>query len=80
MQPKDFLKKLGLKTHNAGTWTGLESLATKKYLKSTSPVDGAYIGSVGVTSREPSIAFAALPTSPAERQSLIPPPFPRPPA
>ena len=44
-----FLKKLGLKTHNHGTWTGRESLAPRKYLKSHSPVDGELIGSVGVT-------------------------------
>jgi aldehyde dehydrogenase (NAD+) len=47
-----FLKKLGLRTHNAGTWTGIESMPAKKYLKSHSPVDGAYIGSVGVTTAE----------------------------
>ncbi len=52
MSPKEFLKKLGLRTHNHGTWTGLESLAPKKYLKSLSPVDGELIGSVGATTNE----------------------------
>ncbi len=52
MQPKEFLKKLGLRANNHGTWTGIESLAPKKYLKSHSPVDGAFIGSVGVTTAE----------------------------
>jgi aldehyde dehydrogenase (NAD+) len=53
MQPKEFLKKLGLKTKNPGTWTGQESLAgSRRYLDSYSPVDGQYIGSVGITTRE----------------------------
>jgi aldehyde dehydrogenase (NAD+) len=53
MSPKDFLKKLGLKTKNAGTWTGVESLAgNRKYITSHSPVDGELIASVGVTTRE----------------------------
>src|SRR5690349_16660406 len=52
-QPKDFLKKLGLKSKNAGTWTGLESVSgSRRSIESHSPVDGAYIGSVSVTSRE----------------------------
>jgi len=46
-----FLKKLGLKKVNDGTSTGLKSSATsKEYIKSHSPVDGSYIGSVSVTS------------------------------
>ena len=49
---KDFLKKLGLKKYNAGTSTGLESSNSSKYIKSFSPVDGAYIGSVSKTTRE----------------------------
>lgn len=53
MQPKEFLKKLGLKTRNAGTWTGLESIpGSRRYIDSHSPVDGEYIGSVGITTRE----------------------------
>ncbi len=50
---KDFLKKLGLKQKNNGTSTGLKSTAaSKEYIKSYSPVDGAYIGSVSVTSKK----------------------------
>jgi len=46
-----FLKKLGLKKYNAGSSTGLESSSSGKYLKSHSPVDGEYIGSVSKTAR-----------------------------
>jgi len=46
-----FLKKLGLKTNNHGTSTGLESTTSGKYLTSYSPVDGALIGKVSKTSR-----------------------------
>jgi len=50
---KDFLKKLGLKQKNNGTSTGLKSTAaSKEYIESYSPVDGAYIGSVSVTSQK----------------------------
>ncbi len=50
---KDFLKKLGLKKHNNGTSTGLKSSASsKEYIESYSPVDGALIGSVSVTSKK----------------------------
>ena len=50
---KDFLKKLGLKQKNNGTSTGLKSTASsKEYIKSYSPVDGEYIGSVSVTSKK----------------------------
>ncbi len=53
MQPKEFLKKLGLKTKNPGTWTGLESVpGSRRYIDSHSPVDGEFIGSVGITTRE----------------------------
>ena len=48
----DFLKKLGLKQANHGTSTGLESVGSRKSLKSVSPVDGAVIGSVSVTTAE----------------------------
>lgn len=49
----EFLKKLGLKKRNAGTWTGIESsTCTLKYLNSFSPVDGQLIGSVSRTSKE----------------------------
>ena len=49
---KDFLKKLGLKQKNNGTSTGLKSYTSKEYIESYSPVDGEYIGSVGVTSKK----------------------------
>ena len=46
---RDFLKKLGLKKYNDGTSTGLESTNSGKYVKSYSPVDGEFIGSVSKT-------------------------------
>ena len=46
---KHFLKKLGLKRYNDGTWTGQKSLNSKEYIDSYSPVDGALIGSVSQT-------------------------------
>ncbi len=49
---KDFLRKLGLKRNNAGTSTGLQEQTSRKYLKSFSPVDGEFIGSVSVTTKE----------------------------
>ncbi|MFK7932581.1 MAG: aldehyde dehydrogenase family protein [Saprospiraceae bacterium] len=49
---KDFLKKLGLSKKNDGTSTGLKSTAKGDYIKSYSPVDGAYIGSVSTTTRK----------------------------
>lgn len=49
----NFLKQLGLKKRNPGTWTGTESIASnKKYLGSFSPVDGLLIGSVSKTSKD----------------------------
>ena len=50
--PTDFLRKLGLKQSNHGTSTGLNTEGGRKSIKSFSPVDGALIGSVSVTSRE----------------------------
>jgi aldehyde dehydrogenase (NAD+) len=53
MQPKEFLKKLGLRSRNQGTWTGLNDITgSRRYIDSYSPVDGALIGSVSVTTRE----------------------------
>ncbi len=46
-----FLKKLGLKKYNPGTSTGLESVSSGKYIKSTSPVNGQLIGAVSRTTR-----------------------------
>ncbi len=48
----DFLKELGLQEKNAGTSTGLESVDSDQYIESYSPVDGQFIGSVSVTTRE----------------------------
>ncbi len=53
MQPKEFLRKLGLKTKNPGTWTGQNDISgSRRTIESYSPVDGAFIGAVTVTSRE----------------------------
>ncbi len=53
MQVKEFLKKLGLKTRNQGASTGLNDITgSRRYLESYSPVDGQYIGSVSITTRE----------------------------
>ena len=50
---KDFLRKLGLKSKNHGTWTGQEALTgSARSLHSHSPVDGEHIGSVTLTTRE----------------------------
>ena len=45
-----FLKSLGLKEANAGTWTGNKSYSSRKMVTSFSPVDGKLIGKVSVTS------------------------------
>lgn len=76
---KDFLKKLGLKAKNNGTSTGLKSYKSKEYIESYSPVDGAYIGSVGVTSKADyervvkasQKAFAQWRTMPAPKRGEI---------
>ena len=48
----NFLKKLSLKKVNPGSFTGLKSFKGKsEIIKSYSPVDGAYIGSVATTSK-----------------------------
>ncbi|MBK8554464.1 MAG: aldehyde dehydrogenase family protein [Lewinellaceae bacterium] len=53
MEPKDFLRKLGLKTKNAGTWTGRGSISgSARSLNSHSPVDNQFIGSVSITTRK----------------------------
>ena len=48
----NFLKKLGIKKANYGTSTGLESFGSRKSIKSFSPVSGAEIAAVSVTSKE----------------------------
>jgi len=53
MQPKEFLKKLGLRTRNTGTSTGQNIISgSRRYIESISPVDGQSIGFVSVTTRE----------------------------
>jgi len=53
MQSKEFLQQLGLTARNAGTWTGQESLnGSTAFLQSHSPVDGALIGEVSITTPE----------------------------
>jgi aldehyde dehydrogenase (NAD+) len=53
MQPKEFLRKLGLKAKNAGTSTGQVSLTgSARSIQSYSPVDGELIGAATVTTRE----------------------------
>ena len=48
-----FIKQLGLKEVNSGTWTGISSIGENETLiESYSPVDGKLIGKVGTTSRE----------------------------
>ena len=48
----DFLKALKLEERNNGSSTGLTSTSSGSFIDSYSPVDGAYIGSVSVTTRE----------------------------
>ena len=48
---KSFLEKLGLKTNNHGTSTGVASSTSEKYITSYSPVDGEMIGKVSTTTR-----------------------------
>ncbi len=53
MQPKEFLKKLGLRTRNQGASTGQNDITgSRRYIESNSPVDGELIGAVSVTTRE----------------------------
>ncbi len=50
---KDFLRKLGLKAKNPGTWTGQNALkGSARSLQSHSPVDGVLVGSVTITTAE----------------------------
>ncbi|MCB0680719.1 MAG: aldehyde dehydrogenase family protein [Saprospiraceae bacterium] len=48
---RDFLQQLGLNDQNPGTWSGRESSDSGTYIESRSPVDGALIGSVSITTR-----------------------------
>ncbi len=49
---KDFLSKLHLQAQNPGTSTGQVSHSSSDFIKSHSPVDGQFIGSVSQTTRE----------------------------
>ncbi len=48
---KSFLRKLGIKKNNNGTWTGKKSYGTGEVLPSYSPVEGAFIGNATVTTK-----------------------------
>jgi aldehyde dehydrogenase (NAD+) len=49
----DFLKELGIKTHNAGSSTGTKWYDNpKQTYESVSPVDGKYIAAISVTTKE----------------------------
>lgn len=50
---KSFLETLGISATNAGTWIGPKSLnSNQNTLESTSPADGAHIGTVSETSEQ----------------------------
>ncbi|MGB0303535.1 MAG: aldehyde dehydrogenase family protein [Flavobacteriaceae bacterium] len=48
----DVLTQLGVQTENAGTSTGSQWFSTSEFIASHSPVDGALIGKVSITSPE----------------------------
>ena len=70
----DFLKELGLKAKNEGTSTGLEASDSGIYIDSYSPVDGALIGSVSVTTRREYDEVVAKAQHAFEQWRLIPAP------
>ncbi len=71
----DFLKKLGLKKHNHGTWTGQHALeGHKRYLQSFSPVDGRLIGSVSITTPQQYEQVVATAQAALEQWSTMPAP------
>ena len=47
-----FLRKLKVRKKNDGTSTGLKTYTSKEYIDSYSPVDGEFIGSVSVTTKQ----------------------------
>lgn len=71
---KSFLKKLNLQKKNEGTWTGIKSFKSDKYIESYSPVDGELIGSVGVTSKKDYEKVIKKALSAYEEWRLIPAP------
>jgi aldehyde dehydrogenase (NAD+) len=75
VQPKEFLRKLGLKAKNAGTWTGQNSLSgSSRSIHSYSPVDGELIGSVTVTTRDQYEQVMSQAQSAFEQWRLMPAP------
>lgn len=52
MMNTDFIRKLGIRGHNAGTSTGLQNFKSRKYIASYSPVNGQLIASVSQTNSE----------------------------
>ncbi|NNF21267.1 MAG: aldehyde dehydrogenase family protein [Saprospiraceae bacterium] len=75
-----FLKALGLKKNNPGTFTGLEKMdGDGTVIDSYSPVNGKYIGSVNVTTRneyekvvkKAQDAFSSWRTTPAPKRGEI---------
>ncbi len=70
----DFLKTLQLETKNDGTWTGVESMSSSKYIASYSPVDGALIGEVSVTTKEQYEAIIASSKAAFKTWRLMPAP------
>ena len=71
----DFLKELGLKAKNEGTSTGLDASDSGTYIDSYSPVDGALIGSVSVTTRREYDEVVAKAQKAFEQWRLIPAPL-----
>ena len=57
-----FLAELGLEDTNAGTWIGRQTHSSGEMITSKSPVDGAVIGKVSVTTREQYDATVAAAT------------------
>jgi len=70
----NFLKELGLEAENNGSSTGLQSTTSGDYIKSHSPVNGAYIGSASITSRAEYDAIIEKAQSAAKYWRTIPAP------
>ena len=69
-----FLKTLKLTQRNVGTSTGLSSIVSTRFLDSYSPVDGTYIGSVGITSKGDYNKVVATAQKAFENWRLLPAP------
>jgi aldehyde dehydrogenase (NAD+) len=70
----DFLTNLGLKEHNSGTSTGMESHASDSYISSFSPVTGQEIGKVSTTTQAQYEAVMAAATKAFEYWRMVPAP------